>query len=407
VPEVIDAWYDSGAMPFAQWATRTEQGAVRAQYPAQFICEAIDQTRGWFYTLMAIGTLVFDRSSYENVVCLGHILAEDGRKMSKHLGNILEPIPLMDQHGADAVRWFMAAGLAVVGPPGRAHRAAGGRPQDPADLLEHGRLPGPVRPHRRLDAVGGRPGAGRPAGAGPLGAVRAAPAGPGPTRRWRRSTPRSRQAARGVRRRPVQLVRAPQPPPVLARRPGRAGHPARGAETVTRLMAPLTPFITERVWQDMVVPVDAGRRPESVHLAAYPVGRRGLIDPALSEQMALARRLVELGRAARAESGMKTRQPLSRALASADGLRRSPRSCSPRSRRAERRAGRRGRRGSFAGRHHRQGQLPRARQAVRQGGAGGRQGDRRRRRGRPSRAAGNGTATVRSTASRSRSARTR
>ena len=69
----------------------------------------IDQTRGWFYTLMAIGTLVFDRSSYENVLCLGHILAEDGRKMSKHLGNILQPIPLMDEHGADAVRWFMAA----------------------------------------------------------------------------------------------------------------------------------------------------------------------------------------------------------------------------------------------------------------------------------------------------------
>ena len=83
---------------------------VRAAYPADFICEAIDQTRGWFYTLMAIGTLVFDQSSYKNVLCLGHILAEDGRKMSKHLGNILEPIPLMDQHGADAVRWFMAAG---------------------------------------------------------------------------------------------------------------------------------------------------------------------------------------------------------------------------------------------------------------------------------------------------------
>src|SRR6185312_15439477 len=71
--------------------------------------EAIDQTRGWFYTLMVVGTLVFDRSSYRNVVCLGHLVAEDGRKMSKHLGNILEPMPLMQRHGADAVRWFMAA----------------------------------------------------------------------------------------------------------------------------------------------------------------------------------------------------------------------------------------------------------------------------------------------------------
>ena len=126
VPEVIDAWYDSGSMPFAQFGYPYQNKELFEQrYPAQFISEAIDQTRGWFYTLMAVGTLVFDRSSYENVVCLGHILAEDGRKMSKHLGNILEPIPLMDQHGADAVRWFMAAvGSPVVGPPGRAHHAS-------------------------------------------------------------------------------------------------------------------------------------------------------------------------------------------------------------------------------------------------------------------------------------------
>jgi isoleucyl-tRNA synthetase len=119
VPEVIDGWYDSGAMPFAQWGF-PHQGAetFEASYPADFICEAIDQTRGWFYTLMAVGTLVFDRSSYRNVVCLGHILDDEGRKMSKHLGNILEPIPLMDEHGADAVRWFMLAG----GSPWQARR---------------------------------------------------------------------------------------------------------------------------------------------------------------------------------------------------------------------------------------------------------------------------------------------
>src|SRR5699024_6112585 len=82
VPYVIDAWYDSGSMPFAQWGYPYAEGSVEAlekAYPAQFICEAIDQTRGWFYTLMAVGTAVFDQSSYENVLCLGHILAEDGR----------------------------------------------------------------------------------------------------------------------------------------------------------------------------------------------------------------------------------------------------------------------------------------------------------------------------------------
>ena len=110
VPEVIDAWYDSGSMPFARHgAPRHNEQEFERTYPAQFICEAIDQTRGWFYSLMAVGTLVFGRSSYENVVCLGLVVDERGRKMSKHLGNVLEPMPLMEDAGADAVRWFFAA----------------------------------------------------------------------------------------------------------------------------------------------------------------------------------------------------------------------------------------------------------------------------------------------------------
>ena len=112
VPQVIDAWFDSGSMPFAQWGYPHRPGSgerFAGTYPADFICEGIDQTRGWFYTLMAVGTLVFQRSAYRNVLCLGIILAEDGRRMSTRLGNTLPPLPLMDQHGADAVRWFMAA----------------------------------------------------------------------------------------------------------------------------------------------------------------------------------------------------------------------------------------------------------------------------------------------------------
>ena len=110
VPEVIDVWYDSGAMPFAQHGAPLRNfDEFAAAYPAQFICEALDQTRGWFYSLMAVGTLVFGRSAYENVVCVGLILDETGVKMSKHLGNVLEPIPLMEAHGADALRWFFAA----------------------------------------------------------------------------------------------------------------------------------------------------------------------------------------------------------------------------------------------------------------------------------------------------------
>ena len=110
VPEVIDVWYDSGAMPFAQHgAPLRNMEEFFASYPAQFICEALDQTRGWFYSLMAVGTMVFGRSAYENVVCVGLLVDETGRKMSKHLGNVLEPLPLMDAHGADALRWFFAA----------------------------------------------------------------------------------------------------------------------------------------------------------------------------------------------------------------------------------------------------------------------------------------------------------
>jgi isoleucyl-tRNA synthetase len=148
VPEVIDTWYDSGSMPFAQvGAPLRKKAEFERAYPAQFIAEAIDQTRGWFYSLMAVGTLVFGRSAYENVLCLGLIADDRGRKMSKHLGNVLEPIPLMDAHGADALRWFfLASGSPWATRRDRAWRARGDRPQGPADVLEHGVLP-------RADAI--------------------------------------------------------------------------------------------------------------------------------------------------------------------------------------------------------------------------------------------------------------
>ncbi len=108
---MIDTWYDSGAMPFAQWSYQPELGRGEAlfaeRFPADFITEAIDQTRGWFYTLMAEGVLHFDSTAYRNVVCLGHLVATDGRKMSKSLGNALDPWEVLDRQGADALRWWM------------------------------------------------------------------------------------------------------------------------------------------------------------------------------------------------------------------------------------------------------------------------------------------------------------
>ncbi|WP_059009114.1 isoleucine--tRNA ligase [Streptomyces specialis] len=322
VPEVIDAWYDSGAMPFAQWGyphRNREEFAKR--YPAQYICEAIDQTRGWFYTLMAVGTLVFDKSSYESVVCLGHILAEDGRKMSKHLGNILEPIPLMERHGADAVRWFMAAG----GSPWSARRVGHGTIQEVVrkTLLTYWNTVA-------FQALYARTSGWAPGDADP------APADRPLLDRWLLSELNALVDMVTTAMENYDTQRTGKLISTFvddlsnwyvrrSRRRFWQGDPAalrtlhEALETVTKLMAPLVPFITERVWQDLVVPVTPGA-PDSVHLASWPETDPGLIDPDLSQDMLLVRRLVELGRATRAESGVKTRQPLSRALVAAQGF---------------------------------------------------------------------------------------
>src|SRR3954466_1553070 len=107
VPEVIDVWFDSGCMPFAQWHSPFERSELfEDRFPADFICEALDQTRGWFYSLLAVSTLLFDRSSYENVVCLGLIVDAEGQKMSKSKGNVVVPWDVIDRYGADALRWY-------------------------------------------------------------------------------------------------------------------------------------------------------------------------------------------------------------------------------------------------------------------------------------------------------------
>ena len=104
---MIDVWWDSGCMPFAQWHAPFEHGdRFEESFPADYICEALDQTRGWFYSLLAVSTLLFDRSSYRNVVCLGLILDPDGQKMSKSHGNVVVPWDVIDRHGADAFRWY-------------------------------------------------------------------------------------------------------------------------------------------------------------------------------------------------------------------------------------------------------------------------------------------------------------
>ncbi|MBI1351854.1 MAG: isoleucine--tRNA ligase [Actinomycetales bacterium] len=321
VPEVIDGWYDSGSMPFAQVGyPHKNEDVFAGQFPADFICEAIDQTRGWFYTLMAVNTIVFGQSSYRNVVCLGHILDEDGRKMSKHLGNILAPIPLMNDHGADAVRWFMLAS----GSPWQARRVGHSAIADVVrkTLLTYWNTVSFQSLYART--AGWDPAQGAPS-----------PAERPVIDRWVLSEAQSLAAGVDTALENFDTQRAGR---LLSefiddlsnwyvRRSRRRfwdGDPAALAtlhealRIVTLCLAPFTPFITERVWQDLVRPTDPDA-PLSVHLASWPEPDPALLDAELVEQMGLVRRLVELGRAARATSSVRTRQPLSRALISAPG----------------------------------------------------------------------------------------
>ncbi|MDQ1585886.1 MAG: isoleucyl-tRNA synthetase, partial [Actinomycetota bacterium] len=323
VPEVIDGWYDSGAMPFAQWGYPHAEGSkelFERAYPAQFICEAIDQTRGWFYTLMVVGTLVGGRSSYENVLCLGHILAEDGRKMSKHLGNILEPIPLMEEHGADALRWFMAAS----GSPWLPRRVGHAVLQDIVrkTLLTYWNTASFLTLY--ANANNWAPGQ-------PVAPIEERPL----LDRWAISETHRlvQEATAAYEEFDTQRVGRLIADHVDAlsnwyvrrsRRRFWEGDAAALATlheclyVVTLLLAPITPFITERVWQDVMRPVWPDV-PESVHLATWPRVDGALVDARLAGQVALVRRVVELGRAARSESKMRNRQPLGRALVGATG----------------------------------------------------------------------------------------
>ncbi|GAC1445547.1 MAG: isoleucine--tRNA ligase [Mycobacteriales bacterium] len=337
VPEVIDAWYDSGSMPFAQWGApwRNEE-IFRARYPAQYICEAIDQTRGWFYTLMAVGTLVFDRSSYETVLCLGHILDKDGRKMSKHLGNVLDPFELFDRHGADALRWLMLC----QGSPWSARRVsdealeevvrkvlltywntvsflvlyANAAGNDPTNPVARGWTPGSVQP----PAPAKRPVLDRWALSelhATVAEVSAALDDFDSQRAGRRLTQFVDDLSNWyVRRSRRRFWAGPGTPD------GAAAFATlhECLEVLTRLLAPFVPFLTDALWQVLVAEVVDGA-PDSVHLASWPAADPGLVDAELANQMGLVRRLVELGRAARADSGVRTRQPLGRALVSAIG----------------------------------------------------------------------------------------
>ncbi|HWG84927.1 MAG TPA: isoleucine--tRNA ligase, partial [Deinococcales bacterium] len=316
VPEVLDVWFDSGGMPYAQWHLLLSDGetldragaeAFEKHFPADFICEAIDQTRGWFYSLHAISVALYDQPAYKNVVCLGHIVDEKGRKMSKSLGNIVEPLPLFDKYGADTVRWYMY----TASDPGDTKRfserlvteaqrgfvntlwnvyafyvlyANLDRPQ-----LEHAPAPA-ERPEidrwlsarlqdltasvdARLDAYDAR------------GAGKALEAFVDELSNWY------------VRRNRRRFWKSGDDADKLA-----AYATLRDAlVTVAKLAAPFTPFLAEAIYQNLAAPAER-EAAASVHLASFPQPDPTLADAALVRQMAAVQRIVDLGRAARGQA---------------------------------------------------------------------------------------------------------
>ena len=326
VPEVIDTWYDSGAMPYAQWGyhPELERGleTFAERFPADFISEAIDQTRGWFYTLMAEGVLHFDSITYRNVVCLGLIMGEDGRRMSTSLGTAIDPWDVLDRQGADALRWY----LLTNGSPWAARRVgmtvlddvvrqflltlwnvhtffvtyANASGFDPADAEN---IPAPARPPLDRWILSQLAGTARVARDG-LEAYDATGAG-------RRIAAFLDDLSNWYVRRARRRFWDPE---------GAGGAPTRAAfltlheclVTLSRLLAPFTPFVAEAIWRNLAA--GRGEAPDSVHLAEYPLAEPERIDPALDEAMASARAIVELGRRVRTETKMKVRQPLLEAV---------------------------------------------------------------------------------------------
>ncbi len=327
-PEVVDVWFDSGAMPFAQdHHPFSTGGDLTGKVPADFICEAIDQTRGWFYSLLAEATLLFDETAYRNVVCLGLILDAEGQKMSKSRGNVIEPWTVLDRQGADAFRWYLLTAqspwdsfrfsLEAVDDAMRRFLltmwntysflvtyaslpdgwAPGGPAPDPAALRPVDRWV-----LSRLDATVEEV-TERLEGFDATGAGRAIEAFTDDLSNWYVRT--SRRRFWGGRRGPDGEG-------------GRADSDAAFAtlheclSALALLVAPFCPFVAEEMHGTLVSAHDASA-PDSVHLADWPApkGRR---DPALEAAMASAREAVAVGRGARAESKLKVRQPLAEAV---------------------------------------------------------------------------------------------
>lgn len=325
VPEVIDCWFDSGAMPFAQHHYPFENKEVfEQQFPAQFISEAVDQTRGWFYSLLAESTLLFNKAPYENVIVLGHVQDENGQKMSKSKGNAVDPFDALERHGADAIRWYFYSNSAPW-LPNRFHDGAVTEGQrkfmgtlwntyaffvlyadiDAFDPTKY------TLDYEKLSVMD----------------------------KWLLS--RLYSSVKAVDEN-LNNYKIPETAKVLQSfvddmsnwyvRRSRNRFWAKGMEqdkinaymtlytalvTIAKAAAPMIPFMTEDIYQNLVRTVDKNA-PESIHLCDFPEVKEEMIDEQLEKDMAEVLDIVVLGRAARNTSGIKNRQPIGQMFVKAD-----------------------------------------------------------------------------------------
>ncbi len=319
VTDVIDCWYDSGSMPFAQWHYPFENKEKFEQnFPANFISEAIDQTRGWFYTLEAISTVLFDRAPFENCIVMGHVQDAEGHKMSKHLGNVVDPFQMLDKFGADALRWYFYTTTAPWLPKRFSEKAVmegqrkflGTLRNTYAFFTMYAQIDGFDPLQHPLDKVA-------------LSLMD----------KWilsRLNTLIARVDA------DLTAYRITEPANAIAdfvdelsnwyvRRSrerfwgkGMAGDKEAAFATLyhvlvslSKLIAPFVPFLAEDIYQNLVVNNVPGA-PESVHLCDYPVSDASRIDTDMEEQMEALLEVVQLGRACRNAANMKVRQPAAR-----------------------------------------------------------------------------------------------
>ncbi|MDP6225868.1 MAG: class I tRNA ligase family protein, partial [Anaerolineales bacterium] len=318
IPEVIDCWFDSGAMPVAQWHHPFENHAeFREQFPADYVCEAVDQTRGWFYSLHAIATMLFDSVAFKNVACLGLILDGEGQKMSKSRGNSVDPWAVLDKHGADAFRWY----LYTASPAGQERRFSvdlvgavvrnftltlwntyaffvtyanldrwlpgGGAPPLRSDLDKwilselHALTRDVSHALENYDATG----ATRPI-EGFIDLLSNWYVRLSRRRFWKSEDDGDKQAAYAT------LYEC--------------------LLTASELLAPSMPFIADALYRNLALSADPAA-PESVHLADWPEFDADVIDETLNHEMRLVKKLVSLGHNGRQRARLKVRQPLAEA----------------------------------------------------------------------------------------------